>query len=136
MEMLPFWLLDGTELWVWKGNAAAVAGIQSAGGSNSGAEEPLQAKSAASQNVQATQNTAPSKAAVRSSGADRPSAAPLADETEQQADQPAAANAGSKLFVNAGHAVVSVVADDADSDEEEEGGRQQTLSTTPFDELD
>ena len=96
----------------------------------------MQAKSAASQNVQATQNTAPSKAAVRSSAADRSSSAPVAEEAEQQANQPATANAGSKLFANAGHAVVSVVADDADSDEEEADGGQQTLSTTPFDELD
>ena len=127
-------------------NAAAVAvtmlviaGIRSAGGSKKTAEEPLQTKPAASANVPATQNRLPSKAAVPSTftTTDRASAG------SGQADQAATATAGSQLFANAGHEVVSVVADDdADDDvSDDENGKadsagQQTLSATPYDELD
>ena len=116
-----------------------IAGIRSAGGSKITAEEPLQTKAAASENVQATQNRLPSKAAVPSTftTADRAFAG------AGQADEAATATTGSQLFVNAGHEVVSVVADDdADDDVSDKGNGaadsagQQTLSTTPYDELD
>ena len=122
-----------------------IAGIRSAGGSKNTAGEPLQTKPAASENVQATQNRFPSKAAVPSTftTTDRASAVPSAG--SGQADQPATATTGSQLFANAGHEVVSVVADDdkdddvsddADGTADRLSAGQQTLSTTPYDELD
>ncbi len=116
-----------------------IAGIRSAGGSKKTAEEPLQTKPAASANVPATQNRLPSKAAVPSTftTTDRASAG------SGQADQAATATAGSQLFANAGHEVVSVVADDDVDDDVSDDGNgtadsagQQTLSVTPYDELD
>jgi len=125
-------------------NAAAVAvstlviaGIRSAGGSKKTAEEPLQTKPAASENVQATQNRRPSKAAVPSTFTTTHRASAGAGQTDQ------AATAGSQLFANAGHEVVSVVADDDVDDDVSDDGNgtadsagQQTLSATPYDELD
>lgn len=124
-------------------NMLVIAGIRSAGGTKNTAEEPLQTKPAASENVQATQKRVPSKAAVPSTftTTDRAFAVPSAG--AEQADQPATATAGSQLFANAGHEVVSVVADDDEDDDVSDDGsgtadsaRQQTLSTTPYDELD
>ncbi len=116
-----------------------IAGIRSVKDSKKTAEEPLQTKQAASENVQATQNRLPSKAAV-------PSTFTMTDRASAgagQADQAATATAGSQLFANAGHEVVSVVADDDEDDDVSDNGNgtadsagQHTLSTTPYDELD
>ena len=116
-------------------------GIRSVGGSKKTAEEPLQTKAAASENVQATQNRLPSKAAVPSTFTTADRASAVSSAGSEQADQPATATAGSQLFANAGHEVVSIVADDdRDDDDVSDDGNgtagQQTLSTTPYDELD
>ncbi len=116
---------------------ACNAGIRSAAGSATTAEEPLQTVSAASDNIQARQATAPGKAVERSTEASAAASLPETTLTKEQVKQPKAAANCPKLFANAGHQVTSVIVkEDGEDDDMKRSAEQPTTTATPYDELD
>ena len=127
------------------------AGTRPVSSSPSTAEQPLQSVSAASRNIQQEDAAVSTKASSQAAAA-RPASA---DAGKATASAMASANANSaadrqqskqegevvnttdlKLFATAGHEVTSFVADEEENDSNDHDGRQQTVSTTPYDELD
>ena len=126
------------------------AGIRAVSSSPSTAEQPLQSVSAATGNIQQAEelvSTKASRQAARtrpvSTGAEEVSAsakdaaygtAAAADTEESKQEAQAPNSTGSKLF--AGHEVTSFVVEDDGDDCSIHDDGQQTVSTTPYDELD
>ncbi|KAL3159703.1 Leucine-rich repeat-containing protein oda7 [Trebouxia sp. C0009 RCD-2024] len=123
------------------------AGTRPVSSSPSTAEQPLQSVSAASGNIQQEDVPVSTKA-----GGQPASSRPGADAEKLTASETTAANMnpdahseqeaetintnGLKLFATAGHEVTSFVANEDEDDSNFHDNRQQTVSTTPYDELD
>lgn len=126
------------------------AGIRAVSSSPSTAEQPLQSVSAATGNIQQAEELVSSKArghaartrpvstAAEELGASVKDAAngiiAAADTEESKQEAPTPHRSESKLF--AGHEVTSFVVEEEESDCSIHDDGQQTVSTTPYDELD
>lgn len=126
------------------------AGIRAVSSSPSTAEQPLQSVSAATGNIQQAEELVSSKARghaartrpvstaaeeLSASAKDAANGIIAAADTEESKQEAATPNrTGSKLF--AGHEVTSFVVEEEESDCSIHDDGQQTVSTTPYDELD
>lgn len=127
------------------------AGVRAVSSSSSTAEQPLQSVSPASRNIQQDESVSikanGQAASIRPAVSADIDAAKLsasamaaakaksaaADDEQRKQDAEALDRNGLKLFATAGHGVTSFVADEEDDSSIHE---QQTVSTTPYDELD
>ena len=127
------------------------AGIRAVSSSSSATEQPLQSVSAAKGNIQPEDpvpvkvSSQANRAGPESIGGAKAGASQThtvkadvaaAGTEHSQAEATRAATTSSKLFATAGHEVTSFVADDEEGDSSSGDNGQQTVSTTPYDELD